>query len=60
MIQFCAASLLATMVLDDDVMELIRDRGEAPLMFEACIVLLNSTLSKLKREVARFYGQLTP
>ncbi|GIL66635.1 hypothetical protein Vafri_20126 [Volvox africanus] len=60
MIQFCAASLLATMVLDDDAMELIRDRGEAPLMFEACIVLLHSTLGKLKREVARFYGQLTP
>eukprot|EP00198_Chlamydomonas_reinhardtii_P003541 XP_001692877.1 flagellar associated protein [Chlamydomonas reinhardtii] len=60
MIQFCAASLLATLVLDDDAMELIRDRGEAPLMFEACIVLLQSTLGKLKREVQRFYGQLTP
>ncbi|KXZ56071.1 hypothetical protein GPECTOR_2g953 [Gonium pectorale] len=59
MIQFCAASLLATLVLDDDAMELIRDRGEAPLMFEACIVLLHSTLTKLKREVARFYGQLS-
>ncbi len=58
MIQFCAASLLATLVLDDDAMELIRDRGEAPLMFEACIVLLQSTMGKLKREVARFYGQL--
>lgn len=29
-------------------------------MFEACIVLLQSTLSKLKREVKRFYGNLTP
>jgi hypothetical protein len=28
MIQFCMASLLATMVLDDDAMELIRERGE--------------------------------
>lgn len=28
MIQFCMASLLATLVLDDDAMELIRDRGE--------------------------------
>lgn len=28
MIQFCMASLLATMVLDDDVMELIREREE--------------------------------
>jgi hypothetical protein len=28
MIQFCMASLLATMVLDDDAMELIRQKGE--------------------------------
>ncbi len=28
-------------------------------MFEACIVLLQSTLGKLKKEVARFFGQLS-
>jgi hypothetical protein len=28
MIQFCMASLLATMVLDDEAMDLIRERGE--------------------------------
>ena len=40
MIQFCMASLLATLVLDDGVMDLVRERGEAPALFEACIVLL--------------------
>lgn len=28
MVQFCMASLLATLVLDDETMEMIRDRGE--------------------------------
>jgi hypothetical protein len=28
MVQFCMASLLATLVLDDDTMEMIRDLGE--------------------------------
>jgi hypothetical protein len=60
LLQFCAASLLATLVLDDDAMEVIKERGEAPTMFEACIVLLQSTLHKLKREVARFHGTLAP
>lgn len=53
MIQFCAASLLATLVLDDDVMDLIREREEAPLMFQACIILLASVLGKMLTEVAR-------
>ena len=53
MIQFCMASLLATLVLDDDAMELIRERSEAPLLFEACIVLLTSTLDKLHVELER-------
>lgn len=56
MIQFCMASLLATMVLDDDAMELIRERGEAPILFEACIVLLTSTLDKLHAELDRRLG----
>lgn len=53
MIQFCMASLLATLVLDDDAMELIRERGEAPILFESCIVLLTSTLDKLHAELDR-------
>jgi hypothetical protein len=53
MIQFCMASLLATMVLDDDAMDLIRERDEAPILFEACIVLLTSTLDKLHAELER-------
>ncbi len=51
MLQFCMASLLATMVLDDVAMEMVRDRGDAPVLFEACIVLLSSTLDKLHVEL---------
>lgn len=54
MIQFCMASLLATLVLDDDAMALIKERNEAPIMFEACLVLLSSVMSQLKREVGKF------
>jgi hypothetical protein len=53
MVQFCMASLLATMVLDEVAMEMLRDRGEAPLLFEACITLLNDTLEKLHAEIER-------
>ncbi|GFH26691.1 uncharacterized protein HaLaN_24880, partial [Haematococcus lacustris] len=55
-IQFCMASLLATMVLDDEAMELIREREEAPILFEACIVLLTSTLDKVYEELDRRTG----
>lgn len=51
MIQFCMASLLATMVLDDEAMDLIKERRESHLMFECCIVLLKSTLSQLQMQV---------
>lgn len=54
MTQFCMASLLATLVLDDDAMALIKERNEAPIMFEACLVLLSSVMAQLKREVAKF------
>ncbi|MEW5306191.1 MAG: hypothetical protein WDW36_008675 [Sanguina aurantia] len=53
MVQFCAASLLATLVLDDDAMDLVRGRAEAPLMFQACILLLGSVLGRMLAEVAR-------
>ncbi|KAG1678758.1 hypothetical protein FOA52_012798 [Chlamydomonas sp. UWO 241] len=56
MIQFCMASLLATLVLDDELMEMVRDRGDAPLFFEACILLLNVTLRNLHDELDRQDG----
>ena len=34
-VQFCTAALLASLILDEGAMELIRQRREAPLLFEA-------------------------
>eukprot|EP00798_Chlamydomonas_sp_ICE-L_P023775 gene23775-9334_t len=56
MIQFCMASLLATLVLDDEAMAVIRERGEAPVLFETCLLLLSSTLDKLRDELERQLG----
>ena len=53
MIQFCMASLLATLVLDDDVMNMIRECGEAPILFEATITLVSSSMAKLHAELDR-------
>mmetsp|Transcript_26929 Transcript_26929/g.69418 ORF Transcript_26929/g.69418 Transcript_26929/m.69418 type:complete len:871 (-) Transcript_26929:1245-3857(-) len=53
MVQFCMASLLATLVLDDETMELIRDSGEAPTLFESCLRLLVSVFGKLHDELDR-------
>lgn len=41
---FCMAAALATLVLDEEVMAMVRQRGEAPLMFSACMQLLLQTL----------------
>jgi hypothetical protein len=46
------ASLLATLVLDDNTMERLADRGEAPLLFQACLKLLSLTMAKLKQDLA--------
>eukprot|EP00191_Tetraselmis_sp_GSL018_P024515 CAMPEP_0177627972 /NCGR_PEP_ID=MMETSP0419_2-20121207/31498_1 /TAXON_ID=582737 /ORGANISM="Tetraselmis sp., Strain GSL018" /LENGTH=1910 /DNA_ID=CAMNT_0019129181 /DNA_START=17 /DNA_END=5750 /DNA_ORIENTATION=+ len=45
---FCMASALATLVLDDHVMRIVRERGEAPMMFESCLDLANNTLQILE------------
>lgn len=41
------ASALAMMVLDEEVMMRVKQRGEAPLMFEHCIEILKTSLDKL-------------
>ena len=46
------ASLLATLVLDDNTMERLADRGEAPLLFQACLRLLSVTMAQLKQALA--------
>lgn len=51
MIQFCMASILATFVLDDEAMALVNKRKECHIIFQACIVLLESTLNVLKPEM---------
>eukprot|EP00873_Tetraselmis_striata_P034657 jgi/Tetstr1/454921/TSEL_041784.t1 len=45
---FCMAAALATLVLDEEVMAMVRQRGEAPLMFSACMQLLLQTLEVLE------------
>ena len=46
-VRFCMASALATLVLDEDVMVLLKDRGEAPMLFVHSIEILKSALGKL-------------
>lgn len=46
-VRFCMASALATLVLDEDVMHLLKDRGEAPMLFVHSIEILKSALTKL-------------
>ena len=40
-------------VLDEDAMNLIRDRGEAPVFFEACLKLLSNSMRDLHAELDR-------
>ena len=46
--QYCMACVLATLVLDHNAMQLICDRGDAPLLFDSCISLLSHTLDKIR------------
>lgn len=46
-VRFCMASALATLVLDEDVMRLLKLRGEAPMLFVHSIEILKSALAKL-------------
>lgn len=48
LVQFCVASILATLVLDDAAMDLVNTRNECHLVFESCLSLLGSTLQTLK------------
>lgn len=48
MVQFCMASVLATLVLDDYAMDLVNERNECHLIFECCLSLLDLTLDSLK------------
>jgi hypothetical protein len=47
-VQFCTASLLATLILDDAAMQLIRERREAPVLFEAALQLLSETVERIR------------
>ena len=44
-VRFCAASALATLILDDATMAAVAARGEAPLLFEHSIAVLKVLLS---------------
>eukprot|EP00892_Ulva_mutabilis_P009686 jgi/Ulvmu1/708/UM010_0080.1 len=46
-VRFCMASALATLVLDEDVMLAVKDRGEAPMLFVHSIEILKSALVRL-------------
>eukprot|EP00879_Flechtneria_rotunda_P023560 GHRR01024925.1.p1 GENE.GHRR01024925.1~~GHRR01024925.1.p1 ORF type:complete len:713 (+),score=291.71 GHRR01024925.1:1579-3717(+) len=51
-VQFAMAALLGTLVLDDEAMELIKQRGEGHLVFEATLKLLEHVLNALKFQMA--------
>ncbi len=51
-VQFCMSSLLAVLVLDDDAMEMVRERGEAPLMFRSCLQLTMRAMGAIKQHYA--------
>lgn len=46
-VQFCMASALATLVLDEEVMHAVRARGEAPMLFVHAIEILKGALARL-------------
>jgi hypothetical protein len=46
-VHFCMASALATLVLDEEVMQLMKDRGEAPMLFVHSIEILKTALARL-------------
>ena len=46
-VRFCAASALATLVLDDAVMDIVRERGEAAQLFVQSISVLQRCLRTL-------------
>lgn len=56
-VQFCMASLLATVILDDDLMVEIKQRGESPQLFSKCTTVLSATLDRLRQHVT---GQMDP
>lgn len=57
-VQFCVASVLAILVLDDAAMEVIKQRGEGHLVFEATLRLLSHVLTAVKFSVAVGDGQI--
>ena len=46
-VRFCMASALAVLILDEDIMEAVRARGEAPAMFVHSIAIVRSALAAL-------------
>ncbi|WIA12059.1 hypothetical protein OEZ85_012136 [Tetradesmus obliquus] len=57
-VQFCVASVLAILVLDDAAMEVIKQRGEGHLVFEATLRLLSHVLTAVKFSLAVGDGQI--
>lgn len=52
-VQNCMAALLATLVLDDDAMEILQQRGEGHLVFEVTLKLVRVTGLQGWRQLAR-------
>jgi hypothetical protein len=51
-VRFCVAALLATLILDEPAMELIRERKEAPVLFEASLQMLTETMERIRSDLA--------
>lgn len=59
-VQLSMASLLATLVLDDEAMVAVAQRGEGPLVFEAALKLVRSWLQRQGRRRARAATEPVP
>eukprot|EP00882_Tetradesmus_deserticola_P021815 GHRQ01023617.1.p1 GENE.GHRQ01023617.1~~GHRQ01023617.1.p1 ORF type:complete len:231 (+),score=86.12 GHRQ01023617.1:581-1273(+) len=57
-VQYCVASVLAILVLDDAAMEVVKQRGEGHLVFEATLRLLSHVLTAVKFSLAVGDGQI--
>lgn len=51
-VRFCIAALLATLILDEPAMELIRERKEAPVLFEASLQMLTESMERIRSDLA--------
>ncbi|GAX81636.1 hypothetical protein CEUSTIGMA_g9064.t1 [Chlamydomonas eustigma] len=60
MIRYCSSSILALLILDDDVMALIQQRGEMVKLFQACLMLIDDCIKRMHVEMERLLVGMPP